>query len=261
MEVIENSGAAAGRFSRWKANTSLAGYPFVSNVYAPFTTVKRALPMMNLALISSAGGYIAGTDAFDITTSDAAVKEIPIEVDAIDMKYSAKGFDPADVIADRNSQIPIDRLLEYQANAVLGRLNSPWWSISPWIPDPSIVVEKVAAQIVERLHRYEVQAALLVPASRLCHQTLGLVARAIEMSGIPTIMVAVDRSIIDSVRPPRTVYYDGKFGSVAGKPNWGQYQRRILDEALRLMETFDQPGSRKLIVDLETQVEAARGER
>ena len=50
-------------------------------------------------------------------------------------------------------------------------------------------------------------------------------------------------------------------GCVAGKPGWSEYQLRILDETLRWIETFDQPGARKLAVDLQTQVEAARGER
>ena len=45
--------------------------------------------------------------------------------------------------------------------------------------------------LVERVRRYEVQAALLVPASRLCHQSIGLVARALELAGIPTMTLAV----------------------------------------------------------------------
>ncbi|HZN05423.1 MAG TPA: hypothetical protein VFB65_01505, partial [Pyrinomonadaceae bacterium] len=65
----------------------------------------------------------------------------------------------------------------------------------------------------------------------------------------------------ESVRPPRVALYDGETGSVAGKPAWPEHQRRILDEALRLIEPMDQVGIRKLVVDLETQVEKARGER
>ncbi len=49
--------------------------------------------------------------------------------------------------------------------------------------------------------------------------------------------------------------------SVAGLPNWPEHQRRVLDEALRLIEPMDQPGIRKLVVALESQVEEARGER
>ena len=40
-----------------------------------------------------------------------------------------------------------------------------------------------------------------------------------------------------------------------------RHQRRILDEALRLIEPMDQPGVRKLVVALETAVEKSRGER
>jgi hypothetical protein len=63
------------------------------------------------------------------------------------------------------------------------------------------------------------------------------------------------------VRAPRVAYYDGELGSVAGKPNWPEHQRRILDEALRWIEPMDQVGVRKLTVELQSQVEKSRGER
>lgn len=263
MELIERSGEFSNRFSRWNGGVKLSGYPFVQNTHAPFTPARRALPMLNLALISSAGGYIDGTEAFDTDSRDGDMdfREIPIEVGAEDMRYAAKGYDPAAVEEDRNSQVPIDRLLEYQDNAVIGNLNNVWWSLSSFIPNAARVADEMAPKIAQRLIRYDVQAALLVPASRLCHQTLGIVARAIELAGIPTILISVDRGMTDMVRPPRTAYYVGEFGSVAGKPNWKQYQHRILDETLRWIETFDQPGVRKLTVKIETEVEEMRGER
>ena len=263
MAIIEKTGEFSNRFSRWNANENLTGYPFITNVHAPFTPVRRALPMLNLALISSAGAYIDGMAQFDLESRDGDLnyREIPVEVGASDLRYAAKGYDPKAVTEDRNSQIPIDRLTEYQANAVIGKLNSVWWSLSSWIPNARRVADELAPKIAERLHRYEIQAALLIPAGRLCHQTLGLVARGIEQTGIPTMTISVDPVMTDRVRPPRTGYYNGEFGSVAGKPNWPEYQLRILDESLRWMETFDQPAARKLAVDLETQVEASRGER
>jgi D-proline reductase (dithiol) PrdB len=263
MPIIETTGEFSHRFAKWNQNEDLKGYPFIRNIHAPFTPVRRALPMLNLALISSAGAYIDGTDPFDMTSRDGDInfREIPVEVEAEDLKYSVKGYDPKAVLEDRNSQIPVDRLTEYQANAVIGKLNNVWWSLSPWIPNARLVADDLAPKLADRLHRYEVQAALLIPASPLCHQTLGLIARGIEASGIPTMTISVDTVMTDRVRPPRTGYYSGEFGSVAGKPNWREYQLRILDEALRWTETFDQPSSRKLAVDLETQVEAARGER
>lgn len=261
--LVENLGTIAGRYKGWRGNANLDNYPFVENANTFFAPARRALPMLNLALISSAGAYINGTEAFDIASrdGDATFREIPIEVEAADLLYAARGYDPAAVLADRNAQIPIERLLEYEASAVIGRLNSVWWSLNGFIPNAQLVAEQLAPQIAERIARYEVQAALLVPASRLCHQTLGIVARALEQMNVPTIMLSVDRKITDRVRPPRTAYYAGEFGSVAGRPNWKQYQLRILDETLRWIETFDQPGSKRLVVNLETEIEQSRGEQ
>lgn len=260
IEAISNF---AGRFKNWNGDERLRNYPFIENTNAPFTPMRRSLPMLNLALISSAGAYIDGTDSFDLESRDGDIsyREIPIEVEAEDLLYAAKGYDPTAVKEDRNSQIPIERLVEYEANAVIGKLNEVWWSLSSYIPNAALVATELAPKLAERLKGYEVQAALLIPASRLCHQTLGIVAREIESRGIPTMMLAVDTGMLDKIRPPRSAFYDGEFGSVAGKPNWKQHQLRILDESLRWIETFDQPASRKLVVSLETEVEQERGEQ
>ncbi len=263
MDLIEKLAEFENRFSLWSGNENLATYPFVENVYAPFVPLKRSLPLANLALITSAGAYIDGTEPFDTSSreGDASFREIPIEVEAEDIKYAARGFDPMYVKADMNSQIPVERLLEYEANGVIGKLNNVWWTMNGFIPNAAQVAEELAPRIAARVNRYECHAALLIPASRLCHQTLGIVARAIEQTGVPTMMLAVERTIPDKVRPPRTAFYDGEIGSVAGKSNWKQYQLRVLDEAIRWIETFDQPAVRKLVVDLETDTEAGRGEK
>jgi D-proline reductase (dithiol) PrdB len=219
--------------------------------------------MLNLALISSAGAYIDGTDSFDISAPDGdfTFREIPTDIGARDLRFAARGYDPKAVQDDLNAEIPLARLREYESNRVIGQLNSVFWSFCGFIPDGATFLESSVPKLIERLKYYDVQAALLIPASELCHQSVGLTARAIELTGIPTICLAVDRDAIDRVRPPRAGYYHGELGSVAGKPNWPEHQRRVLDEALRWIEPMGQPGIRKLVVDLESQVEAARGER
>jgi D-proline reductase (dithiol) PrdB len=160
-----------------------------------------------------------------------------------------------------NAEIPIERLREFENNGIIGQLNPVFWSFDGFNPDAARLVEELVPSLLERINRYEVQAALLIPASWLCHQSVGLVARAIELAGVPTMTLAVVKDVVESVRPPRVALYDGKLGSVAGNPGWPEHQRRILDEALRLIEPIDQPGIRKLVVDLESQVEKSRGER
>jgi D-proline reductase (dithiol) PrdB len=265
MELIENLNDWRNRYSRWRGNRgdNLENYPFVENKRSPFTPARRALPLLNVALISSAGAYIDGTEPFDTNAADGDLtfREIPIEVGGEDLQFAARGYDMTAVKEDLNSQIPIQRLLDYQANAVIGQLNPVWLSFSGWIPNAGKMTETMIPKIVERLKRYEVQAAFLVPASRLCHQSIGLVARAVEAVGIPTMMLAVERDVVDRVHPPRCGFYAGEYGQVSGKPNWKEHQLRILDEAIRLYEPLDQPTVRKLVVELGTDVEKMRGER
>lgn len=260
LDIIEDINGWRRRYDEWqRAGATEEKYPYVKNQRAPFTPARRALPMLNLALISSAGAYIDGTPEF--VSEDLSYREIPIEVEASDLHFAAKGYDPTAVMHDINSQLPIERLLEFESNGIIGQLNGVFWSFSGSVSNAMQVVEELAPKLVERLQRYEVQAVLLIPASRLCHQSVGLVARTIEAAGIPTMTIAVVKEIVESVRPPRVALYSGELGSVAGKPNFPEHQRRILDESLRLIEPMDQPGIRQLVVELESQVELARGER
>ncbi len=269
MEIIERIDDWRDRYARWKMTNELRDsevgphYPWVENRYAPFIPARRALPMLNLALVTSAGAYIDGTDPFDtnVAGGDATFREIPIEVGAEDLKFAARGYDPQPVLEDINSQVPLDRLREFEGNGIIGQLNPVFWSFCGFIPSAGRFVQTTLPRFVERVVSYEVQAALFVPASRLCHQTMSLAARALEAARVPTMTIGIEREIFDRVRPPRAVFYDGELGCVAGRPGWPQHQRRILDEALRLIEPTDFVGVRKLIVESATAVEMDRGER
>ncbi|MBC8030943.1 MAG: hypothetical protein H7Z16_12595 [Pyrinomonadaceae bacterium] len=271
MEIFENIEEWRKRYADWhNAHGATIGnndvgdsYPFVKNKRAPFSPARCALPMMNLAVISSAGGYLDGTDPFDTTApgGDLSYREIPSRIDPEDLRFAARGYDPAAVHADINSLLPLWRLFEFESNGIIGQLNSVFWSFSGFIPDAARFTEETAPRIVERVQTYEVQAALLIPASRLCHQSVSLLARSLESAGITSMTLVVDKEVVESVRPPRAALYAGELGSVAGLPNWPEHQRRVLDESLRLIEPMDQPGIRKLTVALESQVEKARGER
>jgi len=267
VEVIEQLDSWQQRYRTWQAKQrsidNPEDYPFVENTRSPFTPLRRALPMVNLALISSAGAYIDGTDPLDAsaTGGDFTFREIPTEIDLSDLLFAARGYDPRFVQQDPNVQIPLDRLGEFRANRVIGQLASVFWSFCGFIPDAARQADEMLPQVVERLKRHEVQAALLIPASRLCHQSVALAARAIESAGIATITLGVERDVMEQARHPRLAYYEGRLGSVAGNANWPEHQRRVLDEALRWLEPMGEPGMKKLAVELESQVEAARGER
>jgi D-proline reductase (dithiol) PrdB len=269
VETIERIDEWRESYQRWKRINEMRGddlgehYPWVENRRAAFTPVRRALPMLNLALITSAGAYVDGSEPFDVSIpgGDASFREIPTLIEAEDLRWAARGYDPTAVTADMNSQVPIERLFEFEGNGIIGQLNPVFWSFCGFIPSAARFADNALPQLVERVRRYSAQAALIIPASRLCHQSMGLAARALEAAGIPTILLAVDKEAVERVRAPRAVYYKGEFGSVAGLPDFPEHQRRILDETLRLLEPWDQVDVRKLTVALQTTVEEARGER
>lgn len=271
MDILEGRDEWIKTYTSWQGAHHISSnsrdvdgdYPFVENKRAPFVPARSALPMINLALISSAGAYLDGTEPFDTASPDGDVtfREIPTEIEADDLRFVTRGYDGAAVNQDLNAQIPLERLAEFSGNGIIGQLNPAFWSFSGFITNAARLVDEMLPNLVERLQRYEVQAALLIPASRLCHQSVALAARSIEAAGIPTMTLCVDKEIMENVRAPRAAFYKGELGSVAGKPLWPEHQRRVLDEALRWLEPIDQPGVFNLGVEMETGVEKGRGER
>ncbi|MCY3580181.1 MAG: hypothetical protein OXH33_06490 [bacterium] len=81
----------------------------------------------------------------------------------------------------------------------------------------------------------------------MCHQSVGLVARAIESKGVPTLSMTSARSITASVNPPRAAFTDFPLGHTCGPPDNPVLQRSILRQALALFETRSEPG----LVDLD----------
>jgi hypothetical protein len=76
----------------------------------------------------------------------------------------------------------------------------------------------------------------------VCHQSVGLVARAIEEAGIPTISMTSAFDITFSVRPPRSVFLNFPLNHQTGKANDPELQRQILLDAFHALETIWAPG-------------------
>jgi hypothetical protein len=76
---------------------------------------------------------------------------------------------------------------------------------------------------------------------------VGLIARAIEALGIPTISLTSCRDITAKVKPPRACFLDYPLGNNVGIPNDAANQRAILRAGLGTLPRFTEPGQ---IVDL-----------
>lgn len=75
----------------------------------------------------------------------------------------------------------------------------------------------------------------------MCHQTVSLVARHLEANGIPTVIIATARDIVERCGVPRLVFVDFPLGNPCGVPFDQQMQSEILELALGLLETAQAP--------------------
>src|SRR5258708_15260237 len=115
MEVIEQLERWQERYAAWRAKQptgsteNISDYPFVENARAPFTPARRSLPMLNLALISSAGAYIDGPEPVDINAPDGAFTfpQLPTQIDMRVLRFSATGSDASFVNPSREPQWPV----------------------------------------------------------------------------------------------------------------------------------------------------------
>lgn len=76
---------------------------------------------------------------------------------------------------------------------------------------------------------------------------MGLVARVVEESGIPSVVVSTGRDLSAQVRPPRTVFVNFPMGNSFGKPFDRVQQRTILLDALRALDSITRAGD---LIDL-----------
>lgn len=76
----------------------------------------------------------------------------------------------------------------------------------------------------------------------MCNQTAGLIARALEESGISTVAISLLREITEKVRPPRALEVPYGFGFPLGRANDVKLQHKILKAALNMLEEVEEAG-------------------
>lgn len=77
----------------------------------------------------------------------------------------------------------------------------------------------------------------------MCHQTVSLVSRHLEANGIPTVIVANARDIVEHCGVARLYFTDFPLGSPIGEPFDEAMQRTVVAGALDLLETASGPRS------------------
>ena len=65
---------------------------------------------------------------------------------------------------------------------------------------------------------------------------MGLIARAIEANGIPTVSISIAKELSESVGVPRVVFVKWPLGHPLGEAHQPLQQRNMIFEALKLLK-------------------------
>jgi D-proline reductase (dithiol) PrdB len=150
---------------------------------------------------------------------------------------------------DMNIVFPVERLREFEKEGIIGRLADIHYGFMGHIVGTHIdtLITVTAPDVAERLKTDDVDIVLLTPGWGICNQTVGLIQREIEKTGIPTIGISIVREYTEKVKPPRTVYLRWPFGHPLGEPFNSAQQRAVLSEAFKELFSIQRPGE---IIDL-----------
>lgn len=75
----------------------------------------------------------------------------------------------------------------------------------------------------------------------MCHQSVGLIQRQIEYTGMTTVSISLLREITEKTRPPRALYVPFPLGYPLGEPHNAELQTRVIRAAFALLSRNDCP--------------------
>ena len=71
---------------------------------------------------------------------------------------------------------------------------------------------------------------------------MGLIARALEAAGIPTVSISITRDLTEAVGVPRAVFVKWPLGHPLGEAHAALQQRTLIFRGLSLLINADMPG-------------------
>ncbi len=127
----------------------------------PWTPLKRPLAQATVAIVATGGVHLCSDKPFDME-SDASFRAIPRTATSADLCISHKRYDRRDAAQDLNLVFPLERLLELEAEGVIGRVASIHYGFG--FIDDLRDLPRVGQKVGSLLAQAGVDLVLLVPA-------------------------------------------------------------------------------------------------
>ncbi|MDH5508250.1 MAG: glycine/sarcosine/betaine reductase selenoprotein B family protein [Anaerolineae bacterium] len=213
-------------------------YPRPHNRFAP-SGPGVALASSRLLLITSAGAYLpASQPPFDSANplGDYTTRQLPVSSAFHHISFAHQNIDRQFLQADPQVALPLHHLADLVQQGIIGDLALNMVSFMGYQPNILRVAKELIPDILKIAKAQQVDAALIIPVGPLCIQSAGLVARALEINGLATVLTSWDLELTQVTAPPRYTITSLPSGSPLGAPHDSAQQRRVLEATLALLE-------------------------
>jgi D-proline reductase (dithiol) PrdB len=140
-------------------------YPLIVSEDIPWTPFNGELSEKTIALITSGGIYLKGSQSpFDTESihGDPSFREIPRSTRQEDIGIAHGHFDQSLAEQDINIIFPLQRFIELEKEGIVGKVTDTHYSFS-YVNDAVTLVEKTAPEVITRLKAADVDTLFLFP--------------------------------------------------------------------------------------------------
>jgi len=219
-----------------------APYEWAHYAEVPYRRLAKPLFSCRVALVTTAAPYQpdkgdqgpgapynAGAKFFAVYSGDASRDDHDLRIShvAIDRQHTTA--------EDARTWFPLAALRRAEALGRIGAI-APRFHGAPTNRSHRTTLDVDGPEIVARCRADGADAAILVANCPVCHQTLALVARLLEASGIASVVMGCAKDIVERVGVPRFVFSDFPLGNAAGRPHDVASQDATLALALALLD-------------------------
>ena len=141
---------------------------FVTNLETPWATLSKEPKECKIGLVTTAGIHLRSQFPFDMEDKDgdSTWRGIPSHVNLEDLTITHNYYDHRDADRDINVVFPVERLREFDAEGVIGRIAPRHFSFMGHIAGRHLetLIKKTAPEVAGLLKADEVDAVFLTPA-------------------------------------------------------------------------------------------------
>ena len=206
----------------------------------PFTPMTKPLSDASIAFVTTAAlyrpeagdqgpgaPYNSAAKFYNVYSGDTSVDH--------DLRISHVGIDRKHTTAeDSGTWFPLPALRAAAAEGLIGKVGPRFHGL-PTNRSHKTTLDVDCLELLKRIREDGVDAVVLAANCPVCHQSISLAARTIEAAGIPTVVMACAKDIVEHVGVPRLSFSDFPLGNACGKPHDTASQKATLEQALKLL--------------------------